>query len=167
MTAGGTAGGAGASGNAGTAGTGPVDPCNPGQVGLPVNVAVGKTATANKNPGTAGLAVDGDMDTLWTSGDDQLTNWWMVDLGEKFLLSGIRTTWEYGGVVYRYYVEVSSNGVNYTTVVDQTATNARTGTYYDDFPESTCARFVRVHMTEAEGYWMIFKEVEVEALLPE
>jgi hypothetical protein len=162
---GGTSGGGagGASGGGGKSGGGACDNVQPG---LPMDVAHNKPSTASKEAQPASNANDGDTMTEWSSGDGSEA-WWLVDLQKPYRLTSIQTQWEEGGVDYHYYIETSANGADFTKVIDQTTNTQGLGTFSDLFPSGTCARFVRVTMTDAGGFWAILREVQVNALTPQ
>jgi hypothetical protein len=163
---GGSSGGSG--GTAGVAGTGAggADACGITEAGLPVNVALGKPAAASRAVEPAEHAIDGDMTTAWNAGGSG-ESWWMVDLQQPYRLTYIDTYWEMEGLAYKYYIEVSTNGVTYDRVVDRSENSERPKYFHDEIPDGTCGRLVRVTMLETAGYYAILREVRVVALVPE
>ena len=89
-----------------------------------VNLALGKAATASgsENDGTtAAKAVDGDMDTRWSSRfqDDE---WLEVDLAQCYLLDSMRIYWE-AAYATAYEVLLSSDAETYESVYATTTGN--------------------------------------------
>ena len=68
------------------------------------------------------MAIDGlvDLESSWQA--DQYPQWLQLDLGKPTTLKGVRV-WTYwgGGRYYRYKVEASTDGKNWTTVGDKSA----------------------------------------------
>lgn len=90
---------------------------------VPEDLSRGKRATASsaRSPERGpGAAVDGNPATRWSADGDSAPHWWQVDLGKAEDLTGIRIVWERDGVNYRYNVEGSEDGKNWTTLSDQT-----------------------------------------------
>jgi Glycoside hydrolase family 2 C-terminal domain 5/F5/8 type C domain/Domain of unknown function (DUF4982) len=117
--------------------------------GAGANLALGKPASADsEETGKGNVAAngnDGSTTTRWCANDGNTGHWWQVDLGAAFSLSRSEVMWEFSGRVYRYRVEVSSNGTTWTTVVDKTANTSTAQTQTDPF--SATARYVRITVT--------------------
>jgi Glycoside hydrolase family 2 C-terminal domain 5/F5/8 type C domain len=132
--------------------------------GAGTNLALGKVASADSaqaaNPASSGN--DGSTSSRWCANDGNANHWWQVDLGATFSLSRSEVMWEFSGRVYRYRVEVSSNGSTWTTVADKT-TNASTAQTQSD-PFSATARYVRITvtgLTTSPVTWASFYEFRV------
>ena len=81
------------------------------------------TASSQNGAGVAPpMAVDGSKATKWLpNGVTQpFPHWWRVDLGQSYPLSALAAYW--WNPWNRYKIEVSTDGVNYTTVVDRAGT---------------------------------------------
>jgi hypothetical protein len=83
--------------------------------------------------------------TRWSANGAIYPSWWRVDLGQNYILGDVAINWFGGtGRTYKYTIDVSTNDVNYITVVDKT-TNTISGSTIDPFNIS--ARYVRVTIT--------------------
>ena len=129
-----------------------------------VNLALHKPATASgaEGDGTAApKAVDGDMDTRWSS-RFQDNEWIAVDLEDCYLLTQVRLIWE-NAYATSFDIQVSSDGENYTTV--KSVTGATGGTQPHDIRinnEPVEAQFVRIFCkTRNTGYGASLWELEV------
>ncbi|HEU4328814.1 MAG TPA: CHRD domain-containing protein, partial [Roseiflexaceae bacterium] len=85
------------------------------------NLAQGRPATASSAEGTNPVASgnDGDPATRWSANSGGAGQWWQVDLGAAYSLTGSEVMWEFAGRQYRYRVEASSNGTTWSTVADK------------------------------------------------
>ena len=115
-------------------------------------VASSEFAPAN----AAGMAVDGDGGTYWSSvySDPQ---WWYVDLGAKYDLSSIRITWT---VAYAtdYLIQVSDGGSTWTTI--STLTGRTGGT--ETITVSGSGRYVSFYGTaRGSAFGYAFESFEV------
>ena len=126
-----------------------------------IDLALMKPTDADGMLQLASNANDGNDGTRWNAGDGTPGHWWQVDLGADHLLESINTLWEYDGVVFRYFVSISSDGTNFTTTIDKTADTRTTRARTDVFPSGTCTRFVRITKTDTTGYWAILYSVNV------
>nr|WP_206305610.1 discoidin domain-containing protein [Actinacidiphila soli] len=105
------------------------------------------TVSSYSDPNTPGLAVDGDLSTRWAQGlglPDP--SWIQVDLGKVSSLSSVVTTFEKSSG-YKYLLEYSSDGVNWSTLDDHTATDTTSSASYSIAPSPVSARFVRLTIT--------------------
>ncbi|WP_405883216.1 MULTISPECIES: discoidin domain-containing protein [unclassified Streptomyces] len=119
-----------------------------------IDLARGKAATASSvfsaDYGPE-RAVDGDPNTRWAQGRSLPDpSWIQVDLGEVTKVSGVVTTFELSDG-YRYRMEYSVDGVNWSTLDDHTtdATTTSANTSYADSPVS--ARYVRLTVTDSSS----------------
>ncbi|MFJ2814858.1 discoidin domain-containing protein [Streptomyces sp. NPDC087294] len=110
-----------------------------------------QASSSESNPVTSyqpGRAVDGDRATRWASdwSDDQ---WWQVDLGATHRVGRVTLDWEraYGK---EYRVELSTDGVNWTTAWSTTAGDGGLDTARFT---GTPARYVRVHGLQRGTEW--------------
>ncbi|WP_158822487.1 glycoside hydrolase family 6 protein [Granulicella sp. S156] len=85
------------------------------------NLALGQSATSSGNESgglSASNAVDGDLTTRWSSAFVD-PSWIQIDLGSVQTIGQVVLRWERAfGVVYQ--IQVSSDGLNWTTVFTQT-----------------------------------------------
>jgi hypothetical protein len=88
---------------------------------------------------------DGDSGTRWSANGPIYPSWWRVDLGTNCNLSSVTIDW-YGipGRSYQYTIDVSTNDVNYLTVVNQTGNTLKANT--TDYFTAT-GRYVRITVT--------------------
>jgi putative membrane-bound dehydrogenase-like protein len=132
-------------------------------VKVPNNLALGKpTSASSTQPGRDHrFAVDGQFGTRWCAANANAGYWWQVDLGKAEKVTGCRIVWEFDGRRYRYKVEGSADGEQWTTLVDATQTEVRDQVQSHKF-DADGIRFVRITSTELDqGSWMSFWEFEV------
>jgi hypothetical protein len=99
--------------------------------------------------------------TRWCANDANTGNWWMVDLGASYDLTGTQVTWENPGVVYQYEIETSANATAWTTAVDKTAGTNTSQTQKYNFTANG-VRYVRITITGLPaGKWASFYDFEV------
>lgn len=82
----------------------------------PPNIAKGKPVTASSAQGdnAAAKVNDGKMDTRWSSLDSE-PQWITIDLGELYVISGVKLVWE-AAHAKEYSIDVSENGTGWKTV---------------------------------------------------
>jgi F5/8 type C domain/Right handed beta helix region len=127
------------------------------------DLAIGKTVTASSysTPNTVGLAVDGDPTTRWAQGLGLADPSWLeVDLGARYDLTGIITTFEKSSG-YKYKMETSLDGSTWTTFEDHTGSNTTAATNYSVPARPTGARYVRITITGSSGNGGSLYELEV------
>nr|WP_186324818.1 immunoglobulin-like domain-containing protein [Paenibacillus bovis] len=121
-----------------------------------INLSQGKQAYA---PDRLGINApsnvnDGDYSTRWISENNAWPKWWMVDLGNTYSLSNIDISWFlFNGseAYYQYKVEISTDGVNFTTAIDRTTEGNIKFDY--GFTTDTLegeARYIRVQLVDAK-----------------
>ena len=115
------------------------------------------------------FAVDNFSETAWMPADDDKAPYIMVDLGPatrfdvvqlykvdgvRILFTGARRARGAPGAaaaaalpVYKYKVDVSMDGENFTTVLDKTGNTVSKDTIFDEFPATEC-RYARLTVTE-------------------
>ncbi|MEU0965379.1 discoidin domain-containing protein [Streptomyces sp. NPDC005917] len=113
------------------------------------DLALDKTATASSDSegNVPAKAVDGDLSTRWAQGlglPDP--SWLQVDLGKDTSVSAVVTTFEKSGG-YRYRLEYSTDGGNWSTFEDHTAENTVAQTNYSFADEPVTARYLRLTVT--------------------
>ena len=119
-----------------------------------VNVALNKPVTFSSGIQTGNEAsklVDGNTGTRWAA--SIWPQWVQVDLGQVYLINKTELMpFSPTNRAYQYLVEVSTNGTNYTTVVDRTQnTNIGPVTITDLFNPIN-AQYVRLTVTGAFNY---------------
>jgi hypothetical protein len=96
---------------------------------------------------------DDDSATRWAASGPTMPQWWQVDLGTNRAITAVAIDWyNSSSRGYGYQIAVSSNNVNFTTVVDQSA-NTSFGNTTDNF--WAAARYVRITVTsstQVNGY---------------
>lgn len=114
------------------------------------NLALNKTATASSSESSYGRGPekgnDGDTGTRWCAIDGTVPQWWKVDLGASYNLTGTEVMWEFGGRVYKYKVEVSADNTNWTLKVDKTNATSTEQIQTDNFTANS-VRYVRITIT--------------------
>jgi len=115
------------------------------------NIALGKTATADSEQSGNGAPKGNDGSTLtrWCANDGNLNHWWRVDLGSSYNLKGSEVTWENDGKVYKYKIEVSANGTDWTLKIDKTSNTLKEQTQTDYFTADN-VRYVKITVTGLE-----------------
>ena len=119
------------------------------------NLALNKAATADSEQtsmgNTASKGNDGNSSTRWSANDGLLNHWWKVDLGAVYTLTGTRVQFQFARN-YKYKIEVSTDHINWTTVVNRTTTTSTSQTRQDSF-SATPGRYVRITYTGLPRYW--------------
>ncbi|MFF4974471.1 discoidin domain-containing protein [Streptomyces sp. NPDC001083] len=113
------------------------------------DLALHKTATASsESDGYAPAnAVDGDLSTRWAQGlglPDP--SWIQVDLGDATDVSSAAVTFEKAGG-YKYRLEYSTDGENWSVLDDHTANNTTSATNYAFAAHPVTARYLRLTVT--------------------
>ncbi|RZU15821.1 ricin-type beta-trefoil lectin protein [Kribbella rubisoli] len=106
-----------------------------------------KPATARSEQGvnTADLAVDGDPDTYWSA--DPYPQWWQVDLLGVHSINNVAVTnYADGTRYYKYNIQASTDGTNWTTIATKETTTPATRAG-DSYPVEVQARYLRVNVT--------------------
>ena len=88
---------------------------------------------------------DGSNASYWSA--NLYPQWWKVDLGASYDVTGIIIRNYVDNVrYYRYNIEVSNDDVTYTQIINKSNSNIATDAG-DSYPVSTTARYLRVNMT--------------------
>ncbi len=104
-------------------------------------------------------ANDGNTGTRWAALSGAFPQWWQVDLGSVKELRSADIFWyNNSSRAYQYKIEVSSDNINFATVVDKTD-NTTYGITFDSFIAS--GRYVRVTITGSTTGWASFNECSV------
>ena len=126
------------------------------------NVALNKSSTASSAFSTyyaASKANDGDTSTRWCAADGTFPATWTVDLGSQRSLTGIEMN-VYPADTWKYSVAVSSDNINFVTVVDKASNTTRAEQFTDSFNSN--ARYVKITFTGCAEYnWASISEIKV------
>jgi beta-galactosidase len=132
----------------------------------PDNVAFKKPATASSseqdNPPEA--ANDGDADTRWCAAGGGTPQWWRVDLGKPYNLTGCEILWE-NEARYQYVVEGSSVLRSWSVLCDRRQTRSTSQLQKLAF-HATGVRYFRITVTRLPRQpttWASICEVKVTA----
>ncbi len=143
----------------GPAGSGLTRTIATSQTSTPINLALGKPATASSSESTTyapARAVDGDTNTRWSSTfiDPQ---WLMVDLGFPCQISTIELVWE-TAYAKAYKIQTSLDNITWSDMYSTTASPGGT----ERLPASAIGRYVRMHGTaRSTQYGYSLKEFRV------
>ena len=130
---------------------------------LAANVALNKTATASSfehSSRAPSCGNDGNLSSMWIAASGSPGQWWMVDLGEVYQLSGSKITFEAEGGLWQYYIEGSEDGQAWTMLADCSGSSSTA--QVQTHPYTAAARYVRVTFTSLpDDCWAAFREFEV------
>ena len=140
-----------------------------GSGGVTDNLALNKPVTfsSQQSGNGANHMVDGTTGTRWSA--QTFPQWVQIDLGSELSINQTELV-PYSDRAYQYTVEVSTDGSNYTEIVDRTA-NTTGGSLLTDSFTTVSARYVRLTVTGASGYsgdWasvLEFRIKNIDALL--
>jgi hypothetical protein len=123
----------------------------------PTNVALFRPATASSYCAPGSYAVNGRTNDYWCAHDGTFPQWLMVDLGDLYTISHVKTTF-YANELWKYNLQCSVDGGGWTTLADNT-----TGLWsqiMNDPVEATC-RYVKIVVTGSAADWAAIREFEV------
>lgn len=109
------------------------------------------TADSEEATNVTENAMDGNADTRWAASGGGYPRWISVDLGAVYDISRIDISWfrnTSDNRVYKYKISTSTDGENYTEVLDRTNNNQK-GTTSDSL--NATARYVKIDVTDANG----------------
>ena len=89
-----------------------------GSAGTSQTLALNRPTDASSNAGTASDGNDGDTTTSWQAATTDTTPWWSVSLESTYTVSSVQLVFPAAGN-YRYTIDVSPDGTQWTTKVDQ------------------------------------------------
>lgn len=124
--------------------------------------AVSATATSREAGNPESGAIDNNPATRWAADGNSTPQDLVIQLDGVYELDQITIVWynsEDGKRRYQYDVEVSTDGVNYTKVVDRSA-NGRSGTVTDPLG-GVEAQYVKIHATGRSGGSVSIWEVDL------
>jgi hypothetical protein len=106
------------------------------------------TAASSEAAGhSAALAIDNDPATYWAANDDKAGAWWQVDLEQPNTIESIKTTFV-NAANYRYRIEGSADGNQWTLLVDQTRSNSSDKIRTDPIAGNQHCQFIRFLFTD-------------------
>ena len=118
-------------------------------------------ASAQEAGNEAPRVVDGDVTTRWSA--QGFPKSVTIDIGRGFQATNAVVT-PYLDRAYRYFIDTSTDGVNWTRVVDRTS-NTTTRSLVDDFStQTTDLRYARLTVTGVYGSvtdWISIQEVSI------
>jgi hypothetical protein len=118
--------------------------------------ATASTSQAGNAPANGN---DGSFTTRWGASSAAYPQWWSVDLGATHNLTSANIYWfDAATRSYKYEIQVSSDNVNFTTVVNAT-NNVTDGNTTNTFSASD--RYVRVYVSGASAGWASFYECQI------
>lgn len=110
-------------------------------------VAYGKdnpTRVSSQSSGhNGGLADDGNPATFWQAMNSDSNPWWQVDLERIVAIQKFELKFPEDGA-WHYRIEVSLDGMQWKSAVDQTNSTATSKDRSDNAPSGTSGRYVRV-----------------------
>lgn len=105
------------------------------------------TQASSTAPGCpSSQANDGNASTIWQAADSNPNAWWLAALEMSYQINRFQITFPTAGN-YRYRIEVSSDGVNFVTAVDQSQTTNTDQTRTATGNFGSGIGFVRVRFT--------------------
>jgi hypothetical protein len=121
------------------------------------------TEASSEAAGHNGAQVlDGDNSTYWAAADDKVGAWWQVDLEQPHTINSIQINFPTAGA-YRYKIEGSADGANWTPLVDDSETRSTKRGRTDEFAAGTHCQFVRITFTGLpEGKPAAISEVKID-----
>jgi thermitase len=125
------------------------------------------TASSNDPTNLPRNAFDGNTTgTRWAASTASYPQWIMIDLGSRdngtsYTIDSCKTFfYNSASRSYKYRIETSMDGINFTSRVDQTARTAN-GDPGDKLAVSISARFVRITVTGSTAGWASINELQV------
>lgn len=125
----------------------------------PINLALNKPTAASSSSSPASRGNDGDLTSMWIASGGGAGNWWEVDLGDIYSLTGTQIYFE-KQVLWKYKIEVSTNRSDWTIVVDKLNNTDTSQVQTSSFAAQ--GRFARITFDQAPGQnWTAFQELLV------
>ncbi|HBS44498.1 MAG TPA: hypothetical protein DEA91_08655, partial [Paenibacillus sp.] len=125
------------------------------------NIALKKPATASsqQSGNTAAMGNDGQTSTRWSTNDPSTEQWWKVDLGAQYDVTGSKMTWESASGTMKYRIEVSSDGQTWNETVNKWDTPV-TQSVTEDTWSANHVKFIKVTALGINPAWAGFREFE-------
>lgn len=122
----------------------------------PTNLALNKPSTAISSSNPSSKGNDGDLSSMWIANGGGAGNWWAVDLGDNYDLTGSEIHFE-KQVLWKYKIEASKDNSSWTTFVDKM--NNTNTSQVQSHPFKAQGRYVRITFDQAPGQnWTAFQE---------
>jgi xylan 1,4-beta-xylosidase len=105
----------------------------------------------------ANFAVDEDIRTYWSAASDESGEWIVSDLGALSTVRAVQINYadqdaelmgKHAGLHHRYVLQSSTDGQNWTTVLDRSDADSDTPHEYVELPKPVEARYVRLENVE-------------------
>jgi len=128
------------------------------------NVALNHPASASSEaPGhTAGLAIDGNLNTGWQAEENDANAWWKIDLEGFYSITSVETTFGDKGN-YPYKIEASPDGNRWTLLTDQTQAASMEKVRADICAKNEHNRYLRLSLTGLLGdHPPLVEEVQIQ-----
>ncbi|KAA1177316.1 endo-alpha-N-acetylgalactosaminidase family protein, partial [Paenibacillus sp. B2(2019)] len=125
------------------------------------NIALKKPATASsqQSGNSAAMGNDGQTSTRWSTNDPSTEQWWKVDLGVQYDVTGSKMTWESASGTMKYRIEVSSDGQTWNETVNKWDTPV-TQSVTEDTWSANHVKFIKVTALGINPAWAGFREFE-------
>ena len=128
------------------------------------NLALNKPVTSSTEESSKGnfnyKGNDGDLLTRWCANNADANQWWNVDLGANYDLTGFSITWE-AAAAYKYIIETSEDGISWNLSVDNKNSTVTSQIQEGDLSVKK-VRYVRVTVTQnPSGKWTSFFEFAI------
>lgn len=113
-----------------------------------INIAL-KSVIVSSQSKSPQFATDGDTGTRWVQQEGMTQPQWLkVDLGDLYDVTGTSTMFELNSG-YKYKIEYSTDGNNWTTYVDKTG--SATTQQINDYTKDAVARYMRLSINDSNG----------------
>jgi beta-galactosidase len=109
-------------------------------------LALDRPTNASSNAGTASNGNDGDTTTSWQAASTDASPWWQVFLESSYTVSSVQLTFPTADN-YRYTIDVSPDGTQWTTKVDQSQNTSTSQTRTATTAFGSGISYVRVSFT--------------------
>ena len=109
-------------------------------------LALNRPTDASSNSGTAGDGNDGDSTTAWQAATTDTKPWWSVSLESTYTVTSVQLTFP-TAANYRYTIDVSPDGTQWTTKVDQSQNTSTAQTRTATASFGSGVGYVRVSFT--------------------
>ena len=118
-------------------------------------VAYNVLASSEQAPNYKANVTDKGLNSRWAASNSSLDQWITLDLTKDnnlFNAKAVRIVWEYEDVVYKYALMASTDGVNWTTVVDNYNNNETGSILFNNLDVKT--KYLKLRITgTTKGAW--------------